>query len=330
MHLLDKILPADKKKQKMAAIGLPILIAAPLTVWGIYGIGEYGFALFILTPFFLGLAPTILYGNNRELTSKEANVVSFQTLGIFAVGLLVCALEGIICILMAAPIALVLTWIGAQIGRGISNERPKGSLPSIVLLLFLIPTTAFIEKDSTPNVKPVITSVVIDASPETVWKNVIEFPQLDEPTEFLFNAGIAYPINATIEHEGVGAVRHCNFNTGSFVEPITVWDAPNLLAFDVLEQPEPMQELSFWDIDAPHLHDYFVSKKGQFKLTRLPNGQTQLEGTTWYYHAIKPDIYWRVWSDWIIHSIHNRVLNHIKATCEKEAITSRQQALELP
>jgi hypothetical protein len=42
-----------------------------------------------------------------------------------------------------------------------------------------------------------------------------------------------------------------------------VWNEGKLLKFDVLEQPAPMKELSFWNIDAPHLHDYFVSK-GQF------------------------------------------------------------------
>jgi hypothetical protein len=77
-----------------------------------------------------------------------------------------------------------------------------------------------------------------------------------------------------------------------------------------------MKELSFWDIDAPHLHDYFVSKQGQFKLTALPNGKTLLEGTTWYYHNIKPAFYWQLWSDHIIHKIHDRVLTHIKTNSE--------------
>ena len=318
MNILDKILPTDQKKRKWTSIGLTILFAAPLTIWGIYGIGEYGIALFILTPLFIGLASTILYGHNRELTKKEATQISLLTLGVFTLGLIVFAIEGLICIAMAAPIGLLLTWVGGLIGLTIINKRPNNSLSSIILLLILIPSTAFIEKNNEPNIKPVTTKVIIDAIPETVWRNVIEFPQLDEPTEFIFNAGIAYPINAKIEGQGVGAVRHCNFNTGSFVEPITVWDEPRLLKFNVQEQPEPMKEMSFWDIDAPHLHDYFVSKKGQFKLTELPNRQTELEGTTWYYHDIKPDFYWRVWSDWIIHSIHDRVLNHIKENAEKE------------
>ena len=115
---------------------------------------------------------------------------------------------------------------------------------------------------------------------------------------------------------GVGAVRHCNFSTGSFVEPITVWEEPNLLKFSVDEQPEPMKEISFYEIHPTHLHDYWISKQGQFKLTALPNGNTLLEGTTWYVNKIKPNIYWTIWSDYIVHKIHQRVLEHIKAKAE--------------
>ncbi len=164
---------------------------------------------------------------------------------------------------------------------------------------------------------PELISIEINASPEEVWRNVVEFPELKEPTEFIFKTGIAYPINAKIKGKGVGAIRYCNFTTGSFVEPITKWDEPNLLAFDVLEQPAPMKEMSFWDIDAPHLHDYFVSKKGQFKIVNLGKGKVRLIGTTWYYNDIKPNFYWNIWSENIIHKIHNRVLNHIKINSEK-------------
>ena len=126
-----------------------------------------------------------------------------------------------------------------------------------------------------------------------------------------------YPINATIQGSGVGAIRHCNFTTGSFVEPITVWNEPELLAFSVTQQPAPMTELSFWDIDAPHLHDYFVSERGQFKLTPLPGGKTLLQGSTWYTHKIQPAFYWSLWGEYIVHRIHLRVLKHIRREAEK-------------
>lgn len=318
MKLLDKILSINHTKRKWTAVGLTVVVSGLLTLWGIYGIGQYGISLFIFTPLFIGANSTILYGLKKDISKKEAWQIGFLTLGIFSIGLIIFAIEGLICIVMAAPIIVLLTWIGSLIGYAIINKTPNNAPASLLIFIGIIPSIAFIEKDIKPTLTSVVTSIEIDADPQTVWNQVIEFPRLSEPTEFIFKTGIAYPINATIEGTGVGAIRHCNFTTGSFAEPITVWNEPKLLKFDVKEQPEPMKELSFWDIDAPHLHDYFVSKQGQFKLTSLPNGHTKLEGTTWYFHNIKPSTYWQLWSNFIIHQIHKRVLNNIKNHAENK------------
>jgi len=176
----------------------------------------------------------------------------------------------------------------------------------------------YFDKDGTESLRSVSTSIIIKSPVEKVWRSVTQFSQINEPTELLFKAGIAYPINAEIDGKGVGAIRHCNFSTGSFVEPITEWNEPYLLKFNVSQQPETMKELSFYNLHPNHLHGYFISKRGQFKLTSLPGGNTLLEGTTWYCNKIKPGLYWDLWSDYIIHKIHERVLNHIKDEAEKK------------
>jgi hypothetical protein len=78
-----------------------------------------------------------------------------------------------------------------------------------------------------------------------------------------------------------------------------------------------MREFTLWPgVEPPHVDDYLVSRGGQFLLEPLPGGRTRLEGTTWYLHKIWPAEYWRLWSDWIIHRIHLRVLTHIKRRTE--------------
>lgn len=162
----------------------------------------------------------------------------------------------------------------------------------------------------------VVSAVEINAPIEAVWKNVIEFPRIDKRPDGVLTLGFAYPVNARIEGTGVGAMRYCNFNTGSFVEPITVWDAPHMLAFDVREQPAPMTELTpYKHLHAAHL-EYIRSQKGQFRLFER-DGKTIVEGTTFYTHDIAPDFYWNIFSDEIIHQIHLRVLNHIKEVSER-------------
>src|SRR5690606_14235181 len=131
--------------------------------------------------------------------------------------------------------------------------------------------------------------------------------------------GIAYPVRATIEGRGVGAIRRCSFNTGDFVEPIEVWAEPRLLAFSVLESAQPMIE---WNplhehVHAAHLHGFFVAQRGQFELLPQQDGTTVLRGTTWYSHGLYPAAYWRLWSDYLVHTIHLRVLHHIRERAER-------------
>src|SRR5262249_11805667 len=121
----------------------------------------------------------------------------------------------------------------------------------------------------------VVTSVEVDAPVESVWDHVIQFPELSEAKDWDFRLGIACPQRATINGVGVGAVRRCEFTTGTFVEPITTWDAPRRLAFDVAEQPDPMIELSpYRNVRPPHLNHFLRSTRGEFLLVPLDGGRT--------------------------------------------------------
>ncbi|WP_116127250.1 SRPBCC family protein [Lewinella sp. IMCC34183] len=310
-------LPADALARRAVAILTTLPVAGALTAWGIYGLGSYGLALFALTPLLIGFLAAVVNGYGRTATRVEATVTAFLALGLFTAGLVLFAVEGLICIAMAAPLAVLFTWLGAVAGHAAADRHRGGSLLTVGVLLVAIPLLSSAERGSPPPAEPVTTRVVVAAPPERVWREVVAFSPLPEPDEWLFRLGIAYPIDATIAGTGVGAVRHCNFNTGSFVEPVTVWDPPHRLAFDVRQQPVPLREISFWDVDAPHLHDFFVSRRGEFRLTAREDGTTLLEGTTWYYHDLRPAFYWRWWSNAIVHAIHARVLNHVRSEAEK-------------
>jgi len=124
----------------------------------------------------------------------------------------------------------------------------------------------------------VSTAVDVAADPGTVWEHVVSFSQLAPPSELLFRLGIAYPVRAEIVGRGAGAVRHCVFSTGAFVEPIEVWNPPRLLRFSVTVNPAPMQEWSPFEIQPPHLGGYLVSVAGQFRITPLAGSRCRLEG----------------------------------------------------
>ncbi len=213
--------------------------------------------------------------------------------------------------------------MGALVGYAVQS-RPwsaRDNPATLLLLLVLLPTLMAAEAagQPEPTVIEATTVIEIDAPPEVVWRHVVSFPELAPPDELLFRCGVAYPVCAAIEGHGTGAVRRCVFDTGTFVEPIEVWDEPRLLRFRVEDQPEPMHEWSPYPIHPPHLNGYLRSLRGQFRLIDLGNGRTRLEGTTWYTNAMWPEAYWKQWSDGIIHKIHGRVLRHIKDLAETEA-----------
>ncbi len=305
---------------KVLSILLPCLLGWILAYIATNVYITYAVGLFVWLPFVLGATSTLIFSAEDGVTRNSLKYNSYLTLITFCLGFLFFAWEGIICLVMALPIGMFFNYLGFLIGYALTKNRLNAKSPMIITFLFLsVPGLMSFERitERKDYLRSVKSSIEINAKPELVWSNVISFPKLKEPSEFIFKTGIAYPTSATINGSGVGAIRYCNFTTGCFIEPITIWDKPNVLEFSVQEQPEPMKELSFYDIHPSHLNGYWISQKGQFKLKRLPNGNTLLEGTTWYINKIQPGFYWTIWSDYIVHKIHNRVLEHIKERSEK-------------
>jgi hypothetical protein len=174
-----------------------------------------------------------------------------------------------------------------------------------------------------PPLREVMTAVEIDAPIERVWESVIAFPDLGPPRAWLFRLGIAYPVGARLDRAGPGGTRTCEFSTGTFVEPITAWEPPRRLAFDVVAQPATLRELSpYAGVHAPHLAGGMASRRGEFALHELPGGRTRLEGRTWYTLDLWPQAYWSRWSDAIVHRIHLRVLEHVRRVATAPASTA--------
>lgn len=304
----------------LLSLAITVPLAVLSVVVGAQLLHSYGFSLFIGAPFALGMIAVLLFGFSRPQPLGLCLAVATGAALLAGLAIIAVALEGIICLIMAAPIAFVLAWMGALVGYAIqlrpwlNEEGVRITLSLVVLLPALMAAEAGNEQE--PEVRAVESEVIIDAPPARVWTHVLAFPPLPEPDEWYFQTGIAYPQRAEIHGHGVGAVRHCIFSTGTFIEPIEVCDAPTRLRFRVGEQPEPMREWSPYTIHPPHLHHYLDCREGQFLLQALPDGRTRLIGTTWYRNRMWPAPYWSLWSDAIIHRIHLRVLRHIQQLAE--------------
>jgi len=320
---LSRVIPSSEIGSAAMGIVTTVILALWFTILGVYGMSQYGWGLFIGIPFFLGLNSVVIYGFHQPRSLGKCLLVAMLSVVLVGLIILLIAIEGLICLLMAAPLAVFLALLGGLVGFFL--QRRESSPPVHVFPAMLILLPGFIALEPLAVREPpryvARTSVVINAKRSEVWKHVVSFPELPPPSERLFKTGIAYPVRAEIEGRGPGAVRHCVFSTGAFVEPVKIWDEPRLLKFDVQSQPRVMDEWSPYNLRPPHIENYLVSLEGQFLLTELPNGQTLLEGTTVYQNRIWPGAYWRLWSDFIIQRIHYRVLDHIKNLSEAQTNT---------
>ena len=319
--------PGEGPKRSLAASMIMSASTGAVVALGMVGIsvgllGEYGAALFVGAPTVSAFVATLLFGHLHGVKGPASLLTAWLALLISFAVMLGFAIEGLVCLLMAAPLAVAAAsvgWLMAYVFLSIASDQAKRTVPGAMALLpFWLLGEIFAPLPHEPD-RMVESVLEVDAPPDVVWGRVLAFEDLPEPTELIFRAGVSAPTGAVIRGEGVGAVRRCRFSTGEFVEPITVWEPGRELAFDVLRQPDPMREMTpYSGPRPPHLDGYFRTTHGQFLLEALPNRRTRLHGRTWYRLEVFPRPYWSLWADDFIHTIHLRVMRQIVRLAEAD------------
>jgi hypothetical protein len=299
------------RKFALGFCGFVLLLIAALAM---AHLGLYGWTLFIVLPVIAGgLAACIRRPATVGRAVRLGAIVGAMGCCIF----LVVGAEGLICVAMALPVVVPLSVAGSLLAYW-GDAPARGKQPAVMTLL--IPAFMLFDVNAKPPVYSVATSIVVNAAPPRVWKNVVAFPAIEDQPDWVLRTGLAYPIRTAIGGSGVGASRSCVLSTGAVRERVVVWNEPSLLRFVVTQTPPPMREMGLYGpIHPRHLDGYYISQAGQFELTPLPGGRTLVVGTSWYRHGLWPAAYWRWWSDAVIHRIHERVLRHIRYLSEHGA-----------
>ena len=165
--------------------------------------------------------------------------------------------EGIICILMAAPIYYFLFAAGAEIGRR-WLRRDSNLRLTLVPLLFLLAAAEFYLRPADSGT--VVDELTIAAPPGKVWSHVQAFSGIAEPPSFwLFRIGLPYPVSTTNAGNFVGAERACEFSGGAiFKEKVAEFVENERLTFDIVESPPD-----------PELIGHLDAHRGQFLLQTM-------------------------------------------------------------
>jgi len=326
--LPSRFWPSSRAGSPTAAVVITALLGVVVTWGSLRFAGNYGLTLFISLPFVMGYLAVLIHSRTQEMDSNEVVGVVTLALLLTGIGIAAIAVEGVVCIVMAAPLAWLVAMFGGLLAMLIHGraDSPQATPSMFAMLLVSLPILLGVEHVAPPLLPRFLahTTIEIAAPPEVVWKRLIEFPPLPATTEWPFRLGISYPIEARITGEGLTADRECRFSTGSFKEPILVWEPGKHFAFSVSDEPLLMKETSpYENIHVRHLEDHdFQPERADFVLVPLPNGGTRLEGTTTYQNKMWPGQYWRLWTDAIIHAIHNRVFRHVKALAEADVLRS--------
>ena len=332
---LDRIIPGSSWGSAAMALVITSVLGAAATLLSVNVLAMYGWGLFVALPFCLGFFSVLLHGYHRPRSLRSNLAVACLSVALLGLLLLATAVEGAICLAMAAPIGLILAMMGGAIGHVIQERhwnrvQTRATISALLLFVpFLMGTEAL--KSQEPPVLQVTTKIEINAAPESVWRFLTSFPTLPPPTEWPFRVGIAYPIRSTLQGSGIGAQRECQFSSGQFVEPIQVWQENERLVFTISGEPPVMEELSpYGHIHTRHVDDgYFQAQDAEFVLTPLPGGRTQLTGTSHYRNRMWPVAYWSLWSNLIVHQIHLRVFRQVKRLAEMDQMQAAAQPVPM-
>jgi hypothetical protein len=296
-------------------IGLLLLVALLASGVALMHTGIYGFTVFVVDPMLLGALACWTFPPETGFGAVSQGLCAVVAV---AAVLFIAGKEGGTCVAISLPLTVPLGCLGGWLAYRIMTSK-TAARGGMAMILLLPPATLAYDTHAKPTIYAVKTTIEIAASPDQVWRRIINLSKLPEPQEWYWHTGLAYPTQARIEGVGPGATRYCEFSTGPIVESIEVWDAPRLLRFRVTENPAPMREWSpYGEISPKHLHGYLISREGEFRLTPLPGNRTLLEGTSWYQHGLWPAQYWRLWTDAVIHRVHLRVFRQIKALAERQ------------
>jgi hypothetical protein len=227
--------------------------------------------------------------------------------------------EGFICIIFASPIMMVFSAVGGLIA-GIPRSRFKrqapGTLSAIALPLLIILVEAHVP--SALEVRAVETDVLIHAPASVVWDNIKSVRQIDPselPHSWVTRIGFPKPVAATLSHEGVGGVREASFTGGLvFTETVNRWEPEADLRFSIHANTESVPK-STLDEHVTVGGAFFDVLDGEYRLEPRPDG-VLLRLTSHERLSTHFNPYAGVWTDAVMRSIQNQILQVIRKRCE--------------
>lgn len=310
---------------RVAAVVLGVLYG--LVARLVFGSTQISQFLSTLSFGFLGVVPiaigaiTVYVRYRRDAGQVNGFFDPWLTSLFFLAVVAVLTLELFICIVMASPLFFIMSSIGGVITKWVLQlfERRKRVQASFVILFLIAPYILTPLEQRMPQadlIRTVRDSIDIDADAMTIWANITEVAPI-QPEEqrltLLQIVGIPRPLQATLDGEGVGAVRHGQFEYGlRFEEVITHWQPGERLTFDIDAQPTDATQEPFNMIGGA----YFDILSAEYAFEPLEDGQMRLHLSSEYRLSTRINAYGGLWVDVALHDFQQAVLSVVKRRSE--------------
>ena len=227
-----------------------------------------------------------------------------------------------LCIVLCLPVTFGMSSLGGVLSCWLIQskvEKTKSSQNILLIALLSFPflTSSVENKLSRPEtIRTVETAVTINASPELIWQNIIRVADI-QPEERTFALshfiGLPEPIGATLQEEGLGAVRQGHFEDGLlFNETITEWEPLHKVSFDIEADTAQADEAYLQMIGS----DYVDILGGTYLLEPMADGRIRLSFTSQHRLSTNFNFYSGLWSDFLIQDFQNYILRVVKARAE--------------
>jgi len=318
----------NPKKPKYIGIGLGVLYGLSLRIlWELeffQRVGDVVSATFMfLVPFVIGFIRIHFECKVKsDLSIWKMIVIAWQPIFFFLLATVVTLLEGSICVAMALPAFMVLSSLGGVTAGYLSRffaRRRDATLMSVALLPILIAPIEvnYFLSSSTYTVESKIT---VHASANTVWQQLGEVDLIrpeELPTSLTSLIGVPKPIRASMNAEGVGAVRVSEWGKGVvFKEIITSWEPNREMTYSFDIDPDVIPDHAL-DKHVKLGGEYFSPLYGGYYISENSDGSTVLMLRTTLVDNTNFGVYSRVWGEFIFQDFHMSLLKLMKSRAEQ-------------
>jgi hypothetical protein len=235
---------------------------------------------------------------------------------------LVTGFEAAFCLVVAAPILILMTLLGGLITALIVRRTGGGRLQVTAVVLLPYAVAPLEQLIALPKeILTVHNQIGIHASRAEVWSQIASVPEIsrDELSwSWVHTIGFPRPLAAVLDGEGVGAARIATFERNvSFFERITDWQPGSTIAFGIEADPQfvPANAFDQHVIVGGRFYDVL---DGRYVIEDAGDGKVMLHLSSRHRLNTHLGRYASWWSEQVMDEIQGNILEVIRKRAENQ------------